>query len=153
MQFVGGIIIGFIGGWAFDSYYWQRRRNSLSAKLINVQTKMNQMIASESRLQESLLEAKSQIQQLEADLSSCQEQSAKVLVEEKVVVQEKDNLEKIRGIGAVFSQKLYDAGIYTYAQLASQTSDRLYEIINPESWQKVDFDAWLAEANTLMEAA
>ncbi len=130
MQFVGGIIIGFIGGWAFDSYYWQRKRNSLSAKLINVQTKMNQMIASESKVQEALLEAKSQIRQLETELSSCQEQSAKVFVEEK------DNLEKIRGIGTVFSQRLYDAGIYTYAQLASQTLIDYTKLSSPNLGRK-----------------
>jgi len=40
-----------------------------------------------------------------------------------------DDLEQIKGIGRVFAQKLNAAGIYTMADLAAQTPERLREII------------------------
>ncbi|MCL4295638.1 MAG: DUF4332 domain-containing protein [Anaerolineae bacterium] len=57
-----------------------------------------------------------------------------------------DKLEDITGIGVVFAQRLNEAGIYTFAQLAEQTPERLREIIKPESWQKIEPEKWLAEA-------
>lgn len=58
----------------------------------------------------------------------------------------KDPLEKILGIGKVFEKKLWDAGILTFSDLAAADPDRLREIINPESWQKIEPDEWIAEA-------
>lgn len=57
-----------------------------------------------------------------------------------------DPLIDINGIGPVYQQKLFDAGVYTFEQLAAMTSDQLTAIIQPEEWQKVDFDRWIAEA-------
>jgi predicted flap endonuclease-1-like 5' DNA nuclease len=58
----------------------------------------------------------------------------------------KDPLEKIQGIGKVFEKKLWDAGVLTFSDLASSDPNRLREIINPESWQKIEPEEWIAEA-------
>jgi predicted flap endonuclease-1-like 5' DNA nuclease len=60
-----------------------------------------------------------------------------------------DSLEEINGIGIVFAKRLNEAGIYTFAQLAEQTQERLHEIIKPESWQKIEPEKWMAEAREL----
>lgn len=57
-----------------------------------------------------------------------------------------DPLVDINGIGPVYQKKLFDAGIYTFEQLASMTPDQIAAIIQPEGWQNVDFDRWIAEA-------
>lgn len=57
-----------------------------------------------------------------------------------------DNLEEINGIGIVFAKRLNEAGIYTFAQLAEQTPERLREVIKPEAWQKIEPEQWIAEA-------
>lgn len=57
-----------------------------------------------------------------------------------------DPLIDINGIGPVYQQKLFDAGIYTFEQLASMTPDQIAAIIQPEEWQNVDFNRWIAEA-------
>jgi predicted flap endonuclease-1-like 5' DNA nuclease len=57
-----------------------------------------------------------------------------------------DRLEDITGIGVVFARRLNEAGIYTFAQLAGQTPERLWKIIKPESWQKIEPEKWIAEA-------
>lgn len=57
-----------------------------------------------------------------------------------------DPLIDINGIGPVYQDKLFDAGIYTFAQVAAMTPEQLAAIIQPEEWQGVEFDRWIAEA-------
>lgn len=57
-----------------------------------------------------------------------------------------DPLIDINGIGPVYQKKLFDAGIYTFEQLSDMTPDQIAAIIQPEEWQNVDFDRWIAEA-------
>ena len=60
-----------------------------------------------------------------------------------------DGLSKIRGIGGVFEQKLYEAGVMTFADLAAATVAHLEAIIQPQTWQEVDFAGWVAQARDL----
>jgi len=55
-------------------------------------------------------------------------------------------LRSIDGIGVVYEKKLFDAGIYTFEQLAALTPDQVRDIINPEEWQKIEPESWIAEA-------
>jgi predicted flap endonuclease-1-like 5' DNA nuclease len=57
-----------------------------------------------------------------------------------------DPLVAINGIGPVFERRLKAAGILTLRDLASQTPERLREIIAPAKWQKIEPEAWIAEA-------
>jgi len=59
------------------------------------------------------------------------------------------DLAAIRGIGDVFEQKLYEAGIMTFADLAAETVAQLEAIIQPQEWQEVDFAGWVAQARDL----
>lgn len=45
------------------------------------------------------------------------------------------------------------AGIYTFAQLATQPPERIQEIVDPEEWQAIDPDAWIAQAKELANKA
>lgn len=63
----------------------------------------------------------------------------------------RDDLEQIDGIGRIYEQKLFDAGINTFAQLAVTPVDRLKEIINPASWQQLDFESWIEQARKMAE--
>jgi len=60
-----------------------------------------------------------------------------------------DDLTRIKGIGKVFAQRLYDAGILTFADLAAKSVEELKAIIRPEGWQKLDLAAWIAQAQEL----
>ncbi len=57
-----------------------------------------------------------------------------------------DPLIEINGIGPVFERRLKAAGILTFRDLASQTPERLREIIAPAKWQKIEPEAWIAQA-------
>jgi predicted flap endonuclease-1-like 5' DNA nuclease len=64
-----------------------------------------------------------------------------------------DRLIDINGIGPVYERRLFDAGIYTFEELAASSHERLREIIGPEGWQNIDPAAWTAEARELAAKA
>ncbi len=64
---------------------------------------------------------------------------------------EPDDLTLIQGIGPKFAEKLVDGGVVTFAALAAASDDELNDIIQPQSWQKVDYDSWRAQARTFDE--
>lgn len=62
------------------------------------------------------------------------------------LIELKDPLEKIEGIGQIYQTKLYEAGIRTFAQLAASSPSRITEIIEPQNWQQIDVMKWRREA-------
>ena len=132
MTFITGLIIGLIIGWiiewVIDLLYWRR---------------------DESVMQQRLIEAEEKIRELEAVLA--ERQSTPVAAPPSPVIREKDNLERINGIGPVFAKRLNNAGIFTFAELAAETPERVLEIINPEEWQKIEPELWLEEARQIAQ--
>lgn len=61
-----------------------------------------------------------------------------------------DQLEDIDGIGDVYAQRLNEAGIYAFEQLAELSVDRIRELIGPEEWQKIDPESWIAQAKAFV---
>lgn len=62
------------------------------------------------------------------------------------ILDPRDPLEKIEGIGQVYQSKLYEAGIKTFAQLAAASPSRITEVIEPQNWQQIDVMTWRREA-------
>ena len=58
-------------------------------------------------------------------------------------------LTPIRGIGPVFEQRLYAAGIQSYAALAAATPEQLAQIVNAPKPSQPDYAGWIAEARRL----
>lgn len=63
-----------------------------------------------------------------------------------------DVLTKIQGIGPVFAQRLNEAGVHTYADLARLTPERVREIVAAKPFQKIDPEAWIEQARQLAAA-
>jgi len=61
------------------------------------------------------------------------------------------NLAAIHGIGSVFEQKLYKAGIGTFAELSAVTDADLKAIIQPKEWQDFHYETWREDARKLAE--
>jgi predicted flap endonuclease-1-like 5' DNA nuclease len=61
-------------------------------------------------------------------------------------------LARIKGIGRVYEDKLYQAGIGTYWQVATASAERLAEIFGIKDFQAVDLDAIQQGARALAEA-
>jgi predicted flap endonuclease-1-like 5' DNA nuclease len=68
-----------------------------------------------------------------------------------VGVDARDKLILIEGIGPVYEAKLHAAGVNTFRQLVETGDDRLQEIIEPKSWQRVNFGEWREQAELLAE--
>lgn len=64
---------------------------------------------------------------------------------------EVDDLTLIKGIGPRFAEKLNLSGILTFAALAGASDDLLDSAIEPQAWQKVDYDSWRDQARTFAE--
>ena len=61
-----------------------------------------------------------------------------------------DDFEPIHGIGKVFEQRLYDAGIYTYRSLAAATPEQLAAICGSRMPVPPDYASWIAQAQILI---
>ena len=64
-----------------------------------------------------------------------------------------DDFEPIEGIGKIFEQRLYNAGIRKYSDLASKTPEELAAIVKPKPPAQPDFESWIEQARQLMESA
>jgi len=62
-----------------------------------------------------------------------------------------DDLRRIRGIGIATENRLYRAGVRSYAELARATPEELREILG-KLGRGADFEAWIAEAKKLISA-
>lgn len=60
-----------------------------------------------------------------------------------------DELTRIHGIGPVYRQRLYAAGINTFAALAAASVEQIEEIVKVQAWQAVDVASWIAQAQAL----
>lgn len=63
-----------------------------------------------------------------------------------------DDFEPIKGIGKVYEQRLYSAGIRTYAALANTAPEQLLEIVQARSPIPPDVASWITEAQALANA-
>ena len=62
-----------------------------------------------------------------------------------------DDMELISGVGRVFEQRLYEAGLTTYEAIASTTPEQLAEVIHAPEFNQPDYGAWVNEASLLVE--
>ena len=62
-----------------------------------------------------------------------------------------DDFEPIQGIGKVFEQRLYSAGIRTYWDLANTSEERLAEICKARKPLVPDYASWIRQARILAE--
>lgn len=59
---------------------------------------------------------------------------------------EQERLSDIKGIGPVYSGRLYEAGITTFRQLAAMTAAEIEAVIDNPTWRKVDAASWIEQA-------
>jgi predicted flap endonuclease-1-like 5' DNA nuclease len=145
MNFFVGILIGLIAGWiiewVIDWLFWRRDEQDpqLQEKLRRAETEVGQLRTQLDESQAIMADAELTIEELRKQLDELAQQAP----------QREDRLERVKGIGAVFGSKLKAAGIHTYAQLAELTPERVIQIIQPEEWQKIEAEDWIAQAREL----
>ena len=175
-----GLLIGWLIEWVIDLVYWRQQAQNTSSpmtseqnpdesinsadKLALLEAQIDQQQNDIQVLEEAKEAASAEIQRLETALAAAKAQKPEVIEKivevEKVVEVEsivektiqKDDLTKVNGIGPAFAKRLNAANISTFAQLAAQSPEKIHEIIKPQSWQKIEPEAWVAEAKTFAQA-
>jgi predicted flap endonuclease-1-like 5' DNA nuclease len=127
-----GVIIGWLVEWVIDWVFWRRDDKKLAEQLAQAEAEVE-------HLKSQAAQDQATIEQLRTELNTLAGQ----------ISQPEDALERIKGIGAVFAQRLKAAGIRTFAQLAEARPEQIREIIKPEEWQKINPEGWIAEARAL----
>lgn len=94
------------------------------------------------------------LQQKAIDLDAIRSDARRLAVETDAVGalwegETPDDFEPILGIGKVFEQRLYDAGIRSYRRLAAATAEELAAICQAHTAVAPDFAAWIEQAKTL----
>jgi predicted flap endonuclease-1-like 5' DNA nuclease len=121
----------------------EKERDERKAK---VEELLNQ-IAETERLRANLKETEEKLQTSNSQLGNMQ--TALGRAKSQIKHTGKSQLQLIKGIGPATERKLKAAGIVTVADLATETPERLREILGPKSAARAKPEAWLAEAQQL----
>jgi len=127
-----------------ESARWQADYNALKTSAAAMESAREELEA--CRANEATLAAENA--QLREELEQLR-QGMGVTATRAVVVDlssEPEDLTLIQGIGPRYAEKLNAAGILTFAALANAREDDLNAAIQPEPWQKVDYDLWQDQA-------
>jgi predicted flap endonuclease-1-like 5' DNA nuclease len=65
----------------------------------------------------------------------------------------RDDLTRVQGIGAKSAERLNEAGIVSFAQLAALDEENLAAIIQAPDWRRPDYASWISQAQELLAAA
>ena len=147
MNLIVGILIGLIAGWVVEWFidwrFWRRAEPEaqLQEKLRQAENEVEKLRSQLDESQAIVADAELTVEDLRQQLDELARQSS----------QPEDRLERVKGIGTVFAGKLKNAGVRTFAQLADQSPERIMQIIQPEEWQKIEPEAWIAQARKLAE--
>jgi predicted flap endonuclease-1-like 5' DNA nuclease len=127
---VAGLVIGWVVEWIIDWHFWRRPFYTT--------------VEEENRWRTELESARRELNLLRAQVTN----GASIASSASLPA---DPLEEISGIGPAFASKLNAAGVFTFAHLSRLTPERVLEIIQPESWQQIDPQAWIAQAQLLAQ--
>lgn len=125
---VAGLILGWVIEWIIDWRFWRRQ----------LQTALDV----ERQLRQELADAHLEIRQLQAQqaaLSWPAKETISALVK-------RDPLEEIPGVGPIFAQRLHEAGIFTFAQLATTPVETVMHAIQAEDGSRPNVAEWIAQA-------
>mgnify|MGYP005817682905 CR=1 FL=1 len=105
-----------------------------------------------SEAEEIRADLETRLTELELSKATTEKQLEEAIEAARIANQpSRDDLEQIDGIGRIYEQKLFDAGIYTFAHLAITPVERLQEIIQPAAWQNINFASWIEQARRCAE--
>lgn len=149
--FLAGFLLGWLIEWWLDLVRWRRVRES--GGTIQGLSENEEVGAEYIRTMAALLERREEeIRHLRDELDA-QEERYRALQEafERYMATHPDDLTAIKGIGRIYQWKLRDAGINSYAQLASTSVDRLRKIIDAPAWRRLDLESWIEQARSLAQ--
>lgn len=153
LLFTAGGVVGFVIEWLIDEAYRKNRelRRQLSLGVSGVPTGEIVVQAGADTTSEALADflrdRDTQISDLRAQLEEADSRLDHLQGDFEVYQQtHPDNLAVIKGIGSVYQWKLRDAGVHTFAHLASSDANQLRRMLDIKDWQQVDIESWIQQA-------
>lgn len=147
MQFllglVAGLIIGWIVEWIIDWQYWRAEHDD---ELPEAAEQDKDLRAELDRARLEIVSLRNRLERLDSPSGA---PAPAVDGGDTGVAAQPDKLQQIKGIGPVFAQRLNEAGIYTFAQLAAASPETIVEAVQAQEWQAVEPDAWITAARAL----
>ena len=143
---------GVVGGGAAGVGVTQRRVRKVEEQLATQLAQTADLQAETAQLHHALSNTEAQLQTVQTGLA--ERGSSTLGTVGAPIVSEPDRLERIHGIGRVFSQRLNEAGIYTIADLAAQSPEKLEAIIDKtRAGAMFEPENWIAEAQAIVRGA
>ncbi len=139
--FILGALVGWVVSWLLEIFYWRWKRQARIAELEAQLRGCHDQVAA---LQGDLASAKAAALKPAAPLTTAEVKTAPKGIPAQ-------DLAAIRGIGPVFEQKLYEARVGTFAELAALSEAKLKVIIQPQEWQEFHYETWKDQARKLAE--
>lgn len=157
-----GLILGWLIEWIIDWLFWRRRDGDSSAEA----ELREQLAAAEARYRSAEADCRAQLSVVEAanrDLRRQLDEALGIAVvadasreapempivrmqETDVRPSAEDDLTLLEGIGPVYSARLRESGIRTFAQLAASDEATLARIIDAPTWRRIRYGDWIAQA-------
>jgi predicted flap endonuclease-1-like 5' DNA nuclease len=160
-SFIIGVIVGLVLYWLLDKFYWGPQRQARVAELeARLHTCHDEVKSLQGELATAKAAAVKPVAPVMADVKAAAPKAAaaKAAAPKAAVLKTPapkgipaQDLAAIRGIGPVFEQKLYEAHVGTYAELAALSEAQLKAIIKPQEWQEFHYETWKGAARKLAE--
>ncbi len=179
LSLVVGVILGLLFGWGIELFYRRRPRPPVEApdeaaveaavepvdwrevservaavpvEVVAPVAEVHEVAAELPDVAVRLPEAAVELPDAVADLpdvsSRLPEEAVEALAPTAAALV--DDLTRIEGIGPVYNRRLQAGGIPTFAALAEADPGRLAEIIQPQSWQRLNFEDWIEQARLIV---
>jgi len=128
-----GLLIGWLVEWTIDWFYWRSRtrplvaeNSHLKAELAKPQEDQSALIREHKNLDEENSVLKAHLAELEAEINQIK---AAALIGHLLNKDGTHNLQAIKGIGPAFANRLNEAGIRTFEQLAQLIPQDMEKIL------------------------
>ena len=150
--FILGAIVGWVASWLLEIFYWRWKRQ---ARILELEAQLRGCHDQVTTLQGELATAKAAALKPATPLTSAEAQAVPPVKTEAKAAAPRgipaQDLAAIHGIGRVFEQKLYEAHVGTFAELAALSDAQLRAIIQPKEWQEFHYESWNEQARKLAE--
>lgn len=141
LALVGGTVAGGMVGYQVKKRFQNQEKEQLRQELDEAKSQVEEAVG----LRKQLAMAQARISEL---LKGSEEAAPEAPAERAIPIA--DDLKKIKGIGQVFASRLNEAGIWTFADLASREPEKVREIVSSGRVENmIDPEEWIAEARQL----
>lgn len=160
MSWLFWLVVGFAIEWAIEMWYWRGRRAErftapLEARIRGLEEELRRatVVGAAGRTTATSSRPAAAAATPSATTAAPAAAPAPTTSEAPAMTsrrsKRRDDLKAIRGIGEVFQDRLYDAGVTTYDALAALSAEEVAAIIKAEDWQNYDFGDWIRQAAEL----